>query len=437
MADQKTIGLPKDILEALRSCFKDFEDIERAKLYGERIEEEYPDNATAFLLLKGNMDKEMLLNISLKVEQLKLGISFDIKLFRTLEVEEKRNILENSVDIYISEIKLSNFAVVLLNFNGQQLLETYLPKVIKYSENANIYVIDNGSTDNSVEFLEEKFPVVNIIQHEKNRGYAGGYQEGLKEIAEDYYCLLNTDVEVSENWLFPMKKLFRSDETIAAIQPKILDANNPSKFEYAGAGGGYIDGLGYAFCRGRIFDTIEEDRGQYDDRREVFWASGACLFLRNEAFWGVGGFDTDYFAHQEEIDLCWRFHNNNLKVYYEPSSVVYHVGGGTLEYGSLKKVCLNFRNSLFNLVKNYKGKGVILAVFTRLVMDGAAGLRFLYKRQFTHCFGIILAHISFYGSIVELLKKRRESNLDKDFHPTVKNIAKLYFIKKIQTFNKL
>lgn len=222
-------------------------------------------------------------------------------------------------------------AIVILNWNGKKWLKAFLPSLLKYSEQADIYVIDNASTDDDVEFLATNFPTVKVIQNAQNYGFAGGYNEGLKHISADLFCLLNSDVEVSEGWLPPVLDLFNQDETLAAVQPKILDYNQKDQFEYAGAAGGFLDNLGYPFCRGRIFWKLEKDQHQYDDILPIFWASGACLFIRSEVFWKVGGFDADFFAHMEEIDLCWRLQNLGYKILYCGHSTVYHVGGGTLQ----------------------------------------------------------------------------------------------------------
>jgi len=269
-----------------------------------------------------------------------------------------------------------NIAVVILNWNGKPLLEQFLPSVVKYSKQATIYVADNASTDNSVSFVNANFPEVHIVENEVNGGYAKGYNDALSHIEADIYCLLNNDVEVTENWLSPIISTFVSDTKVAAIQPKILDYKNRNFFEYAGAAGGYIDALGYPYCRGRIFDTIEQDKGQYDDTATIFWASGACLFIRKSVFDKVGKLDEDFFAHQEEIDLCWRIQNNGYKITYAGSSTVYHLGGATLDTMNPKKTYLNFRNNLYLLVKNVPGNKVWIILFARMILDGIAGIKF-------------------------------------------------------------
>ena len=258
-------------------------------------------------------------------------------------------------------------AIAILNWNGKNWLEKFLPSVISHSENTDIYIIDNASTDDSVAFLKLNFPQVKIIQNTENHGFAGGYNEGLKKIKADIYCLLNSDVEVTENWLNPVVDLFQKDLNISAVQPKILDFNRKNFFEFAGAAGGFIDNLGYPYCRGRIFDEIEEDKGQYDDETEIFWASGCCLFIRSEDFWAENGFDERFFAHQEEIDLCWRLKNSGKKIFYTGKSTVYHVGGGTLNKQSAQKTFLNMRNNLTMLVKNLPVSKVFWIIFSRLI----------------------------------------------------------------------
>lgn len=297
-------------------------------------------------------------------------------------------------------------AVVILNWNGKKLLERYIPSVIAHSHKAKIYVADNASTDDSLEFLTQKFPEIVIIKNVKNLGYAGGYNEALKYVEEDIYVLLNNDIELTHGWLDSILSLFKKSDYIAAIQPKIKSIQNPNKFDYAGAAGGFIDALGYPFCRGRVFDHIEKDSGQYDENLEVFWASGACLAIRKDCFRKVEGFDESYFAHQEEIDLCWRLKNIGYTIWCTPHSEVYHQGGGTLASSSPKKTFLNFRNSLNSLLKNSK-KNPIPVIFLRMILDGIAGMRFLFKGQFLHFFAILRAHASFYGLLPEMYRKRK------------------------------
>ena len=240
-------------------------------------------------------------------------------------------------------------AVVILNWNGVLLLEKFLPSVLKYSLEATVYVADNASTDDSVSYVKTFFPSVKIIKNSTNLGFAEGYNQALQLIEADFFALINSDIEVTENWLQPILKTFKNEPNTAIIQPKILDFKNKEYFEYAGAAGGFIDQYGYPYCRGRIFDTLEKDNGQYDDNCEIFWATGACFFIRSTVYRELNGFDPVFFAHQEEIDLCWRVFNNGYKIKYISNSVVYHVGGATLQLGNPKKTFLNFRNSLLML----------------------------------------------------------------------------------------
>ncbi len=308
-------------------------------------------------------------------------------------------------------------AIVILNWNGKNWLEKFLPNVLQHSPETSIYVIDNCSTDDSVAFLQSRFPSVEIIQNSQNFGFAGGYNEGLKFVKEEIYCLLNSDVEVTPNWLNPVLELFKSDSSIAAVQPKILDYNRKNYFEFAGAGGGLIDNLGYPYCRGRIFENIEEDKGQYDDETEIFWASGCCLFIRSEVFWEQNGFDERFFAHQEEIDLCWRIKNNGGKIFYTGKSAVYHVGGGTLSKQSPSKTFLNIRNNFSMLLKNLPFPQLLFIIFIRLILDGVAAFYFGFKLGFKHFLAVLKAHFSFYAQIPGTLK-RRQSNQIRNYFQT-------------------
>ncbi|MCB9198518.1 MAG: glycosyltransferase family 2 protein [Flavobacteriales bacterium] len=298
-------------------------------------------------------------------------------------------------------------AVAILNYNGKHWLEKFLPNVISNSLDAEVVIIDNASTDDSVQYIRDQFPNLKLIINQKNSGFAGGYNEGLKKIESDIYILLNSDIEVTPNWIQPILELFRSDKNIAAIQPKILSYNDKTRFEHAGASGGYIDKLGYPFCRGRIFTETEIDENQYNSAQPIFWATGACLFIRSEQYWEAGGLDEDFFAHMEEIDLCWRLQNMGFQIYVEPKSYVYHVGGGTLDYRNPRKTYLNFRNSLYAIHKNWS-RGLFFIIFSRLVLDGIAGLKFLIGGDFKHISSIIKAHFHYYGHIGKLKKQRKE-----------------------------
>jgi GT2 family glycosyltransferase len=308
------------------------------------------------------------------------------------------------------EAHKKDIAIVILNWNGQKWLEKFLPTVIEKSSMANIYIADNASTDSSVNFIEDNFPAVKIIQNQLNEGYAKGYNDALKDLKEKYFVLLNSDIEVTDNWIEPIINLMEENSNISACQPKILDYNNKDSFEYAGASGGYIDNLGYPFTRGRIFDSIESDNNQYDDVKEIFWASGACLFVRAEHFNEVNGFDNDFFAHQEEIDLCWRLKIKGYQVMVHPLSVVYHVGGGTLNDSSAFKTYLNFRNNLFMLTKNLNFLSLLITLYFRLPLDGIAAVTLLKKKNgFMHLLAVLRAHLVFYVSIPRLLFKRQKN----------------------------
>ncbi|QFG52681.1 glycosyltransferase family 2 protein [Chryseobacterium sp.] len=310
---------------------------------------------------------------------------------------------------------MSNLAIVILNWNGRNWLQQFLPTVIKNSAGADVFVIDNASTDHSVNYLREYFPAVHIICNSQNYGFAGGYNEGLKKIKTDIYCLLNSDVEVTENWLLPVLKLFERDENIAAIQPKILDYNTPTSFEYAGAAGGLIDNLGYPYCRGRVFEDTDTDHGQFNDETEIFWASGCCLFVRSSAFWEVNGFDERFFAHQEEIDLCWRLKNKGYKIWYTGFSAVYHVGGGTLNKQSPMKTYLNMRNNLTMLLKNLPRIQLLWVLPARMILDGFAAFYFLIRQGPAHFWAVLRAHFSFYAHIPGTLKRRQKRQISSYF----------------------
>ena len=329
-------------------------------------------------------------------------------------------------------------AVVILNWNGRSLLERFLPSVTQYSKEARIYVADNASTDDSLEFLRSNYPEDRIIKNEVNGGYAKGYNDALKHLEEDVFILLNSDVEVTPGWLLPILEEFRLHPETAAVQPKLLDYKKRQYFEYAGAAGGFIDKFGYPYCRGRIFDHIEKDEGQYDDRKQIFWASGACLAIRREDFQKAGQLDEDYFAHQEEIDLCWRLFNLDRKIIYVGASEVYHLGGATLDSMNPKKTFYNFRNSLFSLVKNAPGRRLWLLIFVRLVLDGIAGVKFFLQFRFSHTFAIIKAHFSFYSNLRRMISKRRVL-LQKGKYYRTKSVLYDYYLigqKKYRETNK-
>lgn len=332
-------------------------------------------------------------------------------------------------------------AVVILNWNGCHLLEQFLPKVIQYSPNSQVIVADNNSSDPSVEWLKKNHPEVEVIINPKNTGYAGGYNEALKQIDAEFYVLLNSDIEVTEDWIKPMETLFDTDAQIAAIQPKIRGFKHRDQFEYAGAAGGYLDRMGYPFCRGRIFEETEVDLGQYDDAREVFWASGACMFVRSSVFHACQGFDESFFAHMEEIDLCWRMKNKGFKIMVEPKSVVFHIGGGTLSKSNWKKTYLNFRNNLEIIYKNIEGKYLLRSLFIRMVLDGIAALKFLFTNGVSHFYAIIRAHMHFYRLLPVIRQKRRKLKQEEGIRNTkgvyMGSIVWDYFFKKKKKFSDL
>lgn len=292
-------------------------------------------------------------------------------------------------------------SVVILNWNGQQHLSNFLPSVKAHAcADMELVVADNASTDDSVGWLREHHPDVRIIQLEKNYGFAKGYNEALKQVQSNYYVLLNSDVEVTAGWLEPMLKLLESDERIGACQPKIKMYHDKSSFEYAGAAGGWLDSLGYPFARGRIFDFCEQDLGQYDDTAEVFWASGAALLVRADLYHRLGGLDEFFFAHQEEIDFCWRLQLAGYKVMVCPASVVFHVGGGTLPKGNEWKVFLNFRNNLIMLAKNLSWYQVLWKIPFRFLLDAISAWKSLFEGQGIYFKAILEAHLGFMGWVV-------------------------------------
>lgn len=328
-----------------------------------------------------------------------------------------------------------NIAIVILNWNGRKLLEQFLPSVIQNSNEAKIYLVDNASTDDSIAFVKNNYPEIYIIKNSENGGYAKGYNNALHQINADIFCLLNNDVEVSPNWINPIIQLFKSDPSTAIIQPKLLDFKNKNYFEYAGAAGGFIDKYGYPYCRGRIFSSLEEDIGQYDDESEVFWASGACFFIRKDLFHQLGGFDESFFAHMEEIDLCWRAINLGYKVKYCFKSQVHHLGGATLNDKNPKKTFLNFRNSLFTLTKNAKGD-VFQILIVRLILDGIAGITFLFQLKPKHTFAIVKAHLHFYANLPYVLNLRKLQTNKANYYK-INSIIFEYYIKRKKNYKSL
>lgn len=304
---------------------------------------------------------------------------------------------------------MKKVAVVILNYNGRKFLEEFLPTVIEHtdSELAEIVVADNASTDDSVAFMQERFPDIRLIVNDFNGGFATGYNVALRQVEAEYYVLLNSDIEVTPHWIEPVVELMDADRNIVACQPKILSYYERGKFEYAGASGGFIDRYGYPFCRGRLFQHLEEDKGQYDDSCEVFWATGACMFVRADLYLEHGGLDDSFFAHMEEIDFCWRMKNLGYKVFCCPQSKVYHIGGGTLPKSSARKTFLNFRNNLSLLYKNLPSGKVSWTIAYRILLDWVAALKFLFGGSWADFWAVTRAHVAFYRRLPQLRKVRR------------------------------
>ena len=335
------------------------------------------------------------------------------------------------------ETQSKKVAVLILNWNGKDLLERFLPSVCKFNADfADVIVVDNASTDDSIKFLKEVYPELGRIEFDVNYGFAEGYNKALAQVTHPYAVLLNSDVRVSENWLEAPIAFLDQNKNYAACQPKILDEKEPSKFEYAGASGGYLDRFGYPFCRGRIFDDLEVDQGQYDSVVDVFWASGAALFVRTKCYLEVGGLDASFFAHQEEIDLCWRLLNKDYKIACVPQSKVYHLGGASLAKMNPKKTFLNFRNNLLMLLKNLPVYAFPI-IYIRLVLDGVAGFKFLVEGSGSHCWAIVKAHLSFFTRIPSVLRARTQTKRVSSELMLSKSILVAYFIKKIKTFSEL
>ncbi len=305
---------------------------------------------------------------------------------------------------------MKKVAVVILNYNGERYLEQFLPITIANCNlnEVEIVVADNASTDSSLELMRDCFPGIRVIKNKTNDGFSTGYNLALQHVEAQYYVLLNSDIEVTPDWIDPIVKLMDSDPKIAACQPKIRSYYHRDEFEYAGACGGFIDKYGYPFCRGRLFQHLEQDNGQYDEPREVFWATGACMFVRADLYHQIGGLDDSFFAHMEEIDLCWRLKNAGYKVYCCPQSVVYHIGGGTLPKNSPRKTYLNFRNNLSLLVKNLPRYRVLPVIVVRILLDWVAALKF-WKEDCTEDSRMVFkAHRDFYKRLKTLRQKRGE-----------------------------
>lgn len=338
------------------------------------------------------------------------------------------------------QVSLPSVAVVILNWNGRRFLEQFLPSVMA-SEYGNLQVIlaDNASSDDSVGFVRSRYPEIRIICNPGNEGFARGYNMALKQVTADYYVLLNSDVEVTKDWIGPVISLMESDSTIAACQPKLLSWSEKNMFEYAGAAGGWIDHLGYPFTRGRVFDVCEKDEGQYDDPAPCFWATGAALFVKAPVYHKLGGLDEYFFAHQEEIDLCWRMQLAGYRVFVQPSSVVFHVGGGTLPKGNSRKTFLNFRNNLIMLFKNLPAGTALWKIPFRMLLDLASAMRGLFSGDAGYCAAVFRAHWHFAGWIFS----KRAGSVFPEKKGTGQwgwykgSVAWAYFIRKKTKFSEI
>lgn len=334
-------------------------------------------------------------------------------------------------------------AIVILNWNGAKLMKQFLPSVVEFSrgEFVRIIVADNGSTDDSLTMLRNEFPQIERLDLQQNYGFARGYNEALAQIDADYYVILNSDVEVTEGWLNEPIRLMENERDIAAVQPKIRSYHQKTHFEYAGAAGGFIDRFGYPFCRGRIFNEIEEDRGQYDNQTNIFWATGACIIVRAKLYRETGGFDADFWAHMEEIDLCWRLKNMGYRIVYTPQSVVYHVGGGSLPYESPQKLYLNFRNNLWLLYKNLPTGQLFYILFLRMALDGVAAAKLLAEFNLNGIRSVLKAHFHFYRSLPALHRKRQQARKAGHLKPPAKRLPRSivfqFYIRKRKHFSEI
>ena len=333
-------------------------------------------------------------------------------------------------------------AVVIIHWNRRNLLEQFLPFLVKSTySNLEIVVADNNSDDDSIAFVKANYPNITIVKNDDNYGYAGGYNHALKHVTADYFVLLNNDIEVTPNWIEPVIEAMEKDKTIAAAQPKMLDYNNRQKFEYAGAGGGYIDVFGYAFCRGRIFEVLEEDKGQYNDTHSAFWATGACMFVRAEVFKKLHGFDEHFFAHMEKIDLCWRMQLAGHTLVTVPQSAVYHVGGGTLNKQSPQKTYLNFRNNLIMLTKNLPVSTLLWLIPVRSFLDLLSSIFFMMNGLPKYSLAIHKAHSDYFFKFGKWWKLRKINQNFKPFsqlHGIYRgSIVADHFIKKVKYFTGL
>lgn len=334
-------------------------------------------------------------------------------------------------------------AVVILNWNGKNFLERFLLNVVTNTQTpeTQVWVADNGSTDGSIDWIKANAPSVKILVFDTNYGFTGGYNKALAIIDAQYFVLLNSDVEVTPNWIAPVINIMDTDSSIAACMPKLLAWHNKNSFEYAGAAGGFIDKFGYPFCRGRILNQIETDNGQYNNTTEIFWATGACMFVRANVYKEMGGLDSDFFAHMEEIDLCWRMKNCGYKIMYVPLSTVYHVGGGTLPNNNPRKLYLNYRNNLFLLYKNLPRQRFRVVLFIRMLFDGASAFVYLLQGKWHFFTAVFKAHFNFYKKINVMRNKRRQINamrtVTKINHIYNKSIVLDFFLRKHRMFSQL
>lgn len=338
---------------------------------------------------------------------------------------------------------MSKVAVVILNWNGKKLLEQFLPSVVRNSSLADVEIVvaDNASSDDSVTFVQNNYPNIKVLELPENYGFAEGYNQALKQVEAELFVLLNSDVEVGVNWLKPMLEFMDKHEDVAAMQPKILAQKQKTHFEYAGACGGYIDALGFPFCRGRIFDVLEHDHGQYNSAKDVFWASGACLLIRSKDYFEVGGLDVKFFAHMEEIDLCWRLRARGRRIVCLPKSVVYHVGGATLKKENSNKVFLNFRNNMLMLYKNLDDSIVKKVIRQRKMYNLLAALKFVLSGQMDNAKAVLRAHKEFNQLKKEYASIRQENMEATIIHniPEIYsgNIIKDYYLKGCKEFSAL
>jgi GT2 family glycosyltransferase len=338
---------------------------------------------------------------------------------------------------------MNKTAIVILNWNGLKYLKMFLGTIVEYSVNEDtlVCVTDNGSTDGSAEWITDNFKEVKLIRLDKNYGFAGGYNLAFEQLDSDYFVMLNSDIEVTRGWMEPLLTIMNKNPDIASCQPKILSYYQRDRFEYAGAAGGFIDKYGYPFCRGRIFNVTEKDTGQYNSQSDIFWSTGACMIVRADAWRKCNGLDSDFFAHMEEIDLCWRFHNAGYRVCCVPDSVVYHVGGGALPYNSSFKTYLNFRNGLFLLYKNLPENRLDIVLFVRKLLDGLSAIVFLVQGRIKLVNSVGKAHIHYYKSLTRLKEKRKSGKKFWENQNTSmilnKSIVFEFYIRKNKTYDSL